>query len=553
MSLSNNIVSFACLGSSQPLGAGLTITYSGVNKATISGTPSAVTNLLMRVIAYDLSGCGAGLSDTRETATLVIGAAGGGNVAPQIVGSPTSVGAQLGSDALLSVSASGTPTPRYYWYLGAPPPFGSTLVSTSSVLSITNVQYTNAGLYTVIASNVAGVSANTAGQAYLSVCQTPGSNILTLHYTNYVVVSNSVIMASWFTNAPGSSNVYQWQYGLATIVPYSQTASNLSLPAASVYAGRSGVYSVYFNSVVGTTTALNQQEYDSYWAFGTPPGMTTEPPGSSNMLAGGQFAISASCFVNRSPYTNDIVYCQWYQNGTVPVSSGSTTGTVSTVLEGPVPKVTVYTYSNAVANLVLNNVSIGNSGNYTVVFSNYWGSVTSTPTTLTVTQATTPPVITLEPVPQSILAGQNTSLSVTVTGTPPIYYQWQKIGLGNLSNDSVYSGVNTNVLTLTRATLAHAGNYFVTITNVAGSTNSATVALNVSQPPTMSLSPSGPGNAQLTATTIPGLTYVAERTTNLTPPVTWVPYLTNTVPGSGIILIPNPTTNAAQFFRLTFP
>jgi hypothetical protein len=550
MSLSNNIVNFVCMGVAQPLGAGLTITYNGGNKAQISGTPTAVSNLFIRVIAYDASGCGSGNVDSRETATLVIGAAGGGNVAPQIVGSPTSVGAQLGSDALLSVSASGTPAPRYYWYLGAPPPFGSTLVSTSSVLSITNVQYTNAGLYTVTASNVAGVTANTAGQAYLSVCQTPGSNILTLRYTNYVVVSNAVVMNSWFTNAPGSSNVYKWQYNLVDIAPYSQTATNFSLPSSGVYAGRSGIYSVYFNSVVGTTTALNNQEYDSYWAFGTAPGMTTQPPGNSNMLAGGQFAISASCFVNRSPYTNDVIHYQWYQNGTVPVSSGTTTGTVNTVLEGPVPKVTVYTYSNAVANLVLNNVSNGNTGNYTVVFSNYWGSVTSTPTSLTVTTA---PVIIAEPSPQSVLVGQNTSFSVTASGTDSLSYQWQKIGLGNLSNGGVYSGVNTNTLTLTGVGMGNAGNYLVVITNIAGSTNSATVALSVSTPPTMSLVPTGPGSAQLTASTVPGLTYVVERATNLTSPAAWLPVTTNVVPLSGTILYSNPTTNGAQFFRLTFP
>src|SRR5262249_36105965 len=153
---------------------------------------------------------------------------------------------------------------------------------------------------------------------------------------------------------------------------------------------------------------------------------------------------------------------QWYQNGTVPVSSGIATGTVSTVLEGPVPKVTVYTYSNAVANLVLNNVSNGNTGNYTVVFSNYWGSVTSTPTSLTVTSA---PVIIAEPSPQSVLVGQNTSFSVTASGTDPLSYQWQRVGLGNLSNGGVYSGVNTSTLTLTGVGMGNAGNYLVVITN----------------------------------------------------------------------------------------
>jgi hypothetical protein len=152
-----------------------------------------------------------------------------------------------------------------------------------------------------------------------------------------------------------------------------------------------------------------------------------------------------------------------------------------------------------------------------------------------------------------VLAGQSTSFSVTASGTAPLSYQWQKVGLGNLSNGGVYSGVTSNILTLTGVSLTDAGNYLVVITNSAGSTNSANASLTVSQPPTLSVGPPNTPNIQLSSATIPGLTYVVQSASNLSPPVIWSPLQTNVVPGSGILVFTNATANPDQFFRLAFP
>src|SRR5262245_51447636 len=214
---------YDCLGTAMPLGNGLSIVYSGGTRATISGTPTSVSNMLFNLKIFDSTGCASGENDT-QTTTLVVGSGSGGATAPTMVAPPRSVTAPIGSDVLLSAGAAGNPTPKYYWYLGSPPPFGNQLVSTNSTLVISNAQFTNAGLYTVIASNASGVTPNSAGQAYLSVAQTPGSNILALHFTNYLAISNSVVMASYFTNAPAGSNTYKWQYNFIDIPgasPYS--------------------------------------------------------------------------------------------------------------------------------------------------------------------------------------------------------------------------------------------------------------------------------------------------------------------------------------------
>jgi hypothetical protein len=130
-----------------------------------------------------------------------------------------------------------------------------------------------------------------------------------------------------------------------------------------------------------------------------------------------------------------------------------------------------------------------------------------------------------------------------------LYYQWMQ-GSTTLSNDAVYSGVNTNVLTLTRVGLANAGTYSVIITNSLGSTNSIGVPLAVQTPPAINVV-RGPNGLQLTGNTVTGLTYIVWVTTNLNSP--WTPIATNTVPGSGALSFTNPVTAPNQFLKFQFP
>lgn len=81
---------------------------------------------------------------------------------------------------------------------------------------------------------------------------------------------------------------------------------------------------------------------------------------------------------------------------------------------------------------------------------------TSATATLTVNGV---PTVTADPSPSSIGAGANTSFSVTATGAG-LTYQWQVNtgnGFTNLGNGGVYSGVSTNTLNITGATLGMNG------------------------------------------------------------------------------------------------
>src|SRR5215467_8845053 len=76
------------------------------------------------------------------------------------------------------------------------------------------------------------------------------------------------------------------------------------------------------------------------------------------------------------------------------------------------------------------------------------------------------PAIVAQPASQGIVAGANATLSVTATGTPPLFYSWY-FSVTNL----VQSGENA-LLLLTNITSADAGQYSVVVTNTYGTATS---------------------------------------------------------------------------------
>lgn len=132
--------------------------------------------------------------------------------------------------------------------------------------------------------------------------------------------------------------------------------------------------------------------------------------------------------------------------------------------------------------LVLTNVQLNQAGNYAVLVTNLYGSTNSTSAMLTVYGI--PPTITTQPTNQIIQVGGTTIFSVTASGTLPLTYQWSFNGT-NLLN------VTNAILTLTNVQISQTGNYSVLITNLFGSTNSATAVLTVNPPPSCDPPPSG--------------------------------------------------------------
>ncbi|MCX6928212.1 MAG: immunoglobulin domain-containing protein, partial [Verrucomicrobia bacterium] len=88
----------------------------------------------------------------------------------------------------------------------------------------------------------------------------------------------------------------------------------------------------------------------------------------------------------------------------------------------------------------------------------------------------TPPSILVQPANQMAILGSNVIFSVTSAGTPPLSYQWSWAG-------SALDGATNASLTLTNVQFSQAGNYSVVITNAGGSASSSNATLSVNFPP----------------------------------------------------------------------
>ena len=85
----------------------------------------------------------------------------------------------------------------------------------------------------------------------------------------------------------------------------------------------------------------------------------------------------------------------------------------------------------------------------------------------------TAPTITSQPVSQTVTAGSSVSFSVTASGTAPLSYQWS----WNASN--TLAGATNATLLLTNVQVSQAGNYAVLVSNSAGSVISSNALLTV--------------------------------------------------------------------------
>lgn len=517
-----------CLSASgTPFVDGLKLTYTGGNtiQVTTVGTSLPASNVYtFSITVYDYSGC-SGLSDTRST-TLTIVNPPVTNVAPKFVSVPQSLTTQVGAPALFSAGATGNPAPTYYWYQGLVQP--ANLVGTGSSLSRVNVQLNNAGFYTVVASNSVGTAQT---NCYLSVCQTAGADPLGLRYTNYWICSNALPLSSYITNVPAAVNTYTWLYNNGAITSPSTSGSNTTLAANQIYvrpaSAGTNIFSIAFNSTVGGSNIVNQQ-YDSYWAFGVPPAITSQPVGATTN-SGNTVQLQTTVTVQQNDYTNNLSQGYfWYKNATNLVFQQEIVGT------------------NVNTSYTIPSASASDSGTYTVVVTNYWGAVTSAPAVVSIGS---PPGFVTQPISKSALIGQNVSFAAATFGSTPLTFQWNKDN-SQLSDGGVYAGTSTTALTLTSITANENGSYTLTVTNSAGSTNSNPATLSVASPPHVGLDRA---NSTVSGTTLPGITYVVQSTADLTAPVVWTPLVTNITDNSGALSYTNTPSGSQQFLRILFP
>ena len=119
--------------------------------------------------------------------------------------------------------------------------------------------------------------------------------------------------------------------------------------------------------------------------------------------------------------------------------------------------------------LTLTNLQPANAGDYTITVTNAFGS---TSTTITLAVPGVAPVLTSQPLSQTVQRGDTILLSVTSLGTAPISYQWQFQGV------NISGGTNASLL-LTNVQPTNSGIYRALLTNLYGFTISSNATVTV--------------------------------------------------------------------------
>lgn len=262
---------------------------------------------------------------------------------------------------------------------------------------------------------------------------------------------------SFTVTASGAGLTYQWQKGgvdLSNGGSISGATTN-TLTITGLVLADAGNYRCV---VTGCGTPVNSNA--AALTVNSGPAITTQPLSQSSCTGSPiSFTVVAT--------GTGITYA-WKKNG-APMTNGGTISGVATA--------TLSISSTVLADAAIYTCDIGSAS---------CGSPISTnAATLSIN---IPPSITAQPSPQTRCVGDNTSMSVTASGST-LTYQWQKNGL-DISNGGSISGVTTATLTFTSLLAGDAGNYRCVVTGTCTpSVTSNNAALTVNTGPIITVQP----------------------------------------------------------------
>lgn len=221
------------------------------------------------------------------------------------------------------------------------------------------------------------------------------------------------------------------------------------------------------------------------------------------------------------------------------------TGTPTLQIAPPTP-LALPARTNAL--LTITGVTADDVGSYFVTVANAYGTVTSTQATL-VLAAGAAPTITTQPAGRAIMIGAAASLSVTADGTPELRYQWHRNGFA-------LPAATLPVYSISSASTNDSGAYVVIVTNAYGSATSGIANLVVGRPPQrLAVNFASGQGVHLQSSGTPNFPYVLQSATNLAPPVSWQPVVTNLADTGGNWAFTDTNTSQypARFYRMSVP
>ncbi|MCX6922096.1 MAG: immunoglobulin domain-containing protein [Verrucomicrobia bacterium] len=391
-----------------------------------------------------------------------------GLAAPTIIAQPQSRVVLVGEAATFSVAATGTMPLSYQWQCNGTSISGAT----ASSLVLTNLQFADAGVYSVTVTNAIGTA--TSSNATLTVNAPPPcvpapsglvgwwrgeNNALDQAGMNHGTLQNGVGFASG-------------EVGQAFSFSGTSYVSIPSSPSIS-FSGHMPMSVETWVYRTGSGSTMHILGKRGGCGYGSLQYQLAFDPSSGLSFIGDVYGTSVSTYralpLNKWQHlavtydgTNFVFYIDGNAVTGVTGSLGPDTpdplklgdsGTCAPFV-GLIDEVALYSRA-----LTTNEVqAIYNAG-----------KAGKCPTSF-------PPWILVQPTNQTATVGSNVTFSVAAGGTSPLGYQWSLGG-------SALEGATGASLTLTNVQMSQAGNYSVVITNAAGVISSSNVTLSVNFAP----------------------------------------------------------------------
>jgi alpha-tubulin suppressor-like RCC1 family protein len=344
---------------------------------------------------------------------------------PSITQQPaTNTSVTLGGNINLGVTAMGLNPLFYQWTL-----FGTNLVGqTNYFLSLNGIQSSQQGNYQVIVSNFYGAVTSTVAQV----------TVLTAPTIVQQPAGTHVFAGQTFTLSVAATGTapltYQWTFENVNLAG----ATNSTVVITNAQAANEGIYRATVQNSAGSAAsgvALVRVDPAAPSIVSGPGSLVV--PAATNVV----FGLVA---IGSQP----MAY-QWFFNGAA------------------IPGATTPQYS-------ISDVQSWNAGNYQVLVTNGFGSVTSSLASLGVTPVS--PYFVVQPLGAILPGGTNWTLTAQARGSEPLSYYWQHDGVSLV-------GAYQTSLTLTNLKITDSGNYAVVGFNTSGSSTSLLASITVTAAP----------------------------------------------------------------------